>query len=325
MPRAPSPLPHATRGAALLTALLSVALIASLASTALWQQWRLTEVESSARTRMQSLWILGGALDWGRLILREDARQGGADHLGEPWAVPLKDARLSSFLAADKTVRADTVMLDAFLAGRIEDLQGRLNVRNLVDGGKVSPKDLQAFERLFELLDLPPQELARLALGLRAALQPVGEPGQSDAPLLPQRVDHLAWLGLSQASLDRLRPFVTWLPERTAVNLNTASAEVLSASASTLALAQARQLVEDRRRKPWQTLEDANRDMGARPVFQDSVHAVASRYFLVSGQLRQDLHLLQAQALVRRDGLNMRLLWRDVRALPPEALNSEQR
>lgn len=325
MRRAAACKPLAQSGAALLAALLSVALIASLASTALWQQWRLTEVESSARARMQSLWILSGALDWGRLILREDARQGGADHLGEPWAVPLKDARLSSFLAADKTIRSDTVMLDAFLAGRIEDLQGRLNVRNLIEDGKVSPADLLMFERLFELLDLPTQELARLAQGLRAAMQVQNQAVTGNAPLMPHRVDHMVWLGLSPASLQRLHPFITWLPVRTGVNLNTASAEVLSASTPALALAQARQLVEERRRKPWQSIDEANRDMGGQPVFKDQTHTLASRYFLVSGQMRQDSHLLQAQALVRRDGLNMRVLWRDVKALPPEQLGTTLR
>ena len=54
---------------------------------------------------MQSGWILTGALDWARLLLREDHMGSGAtaaDHLGEPWAVPLQEARLSSFLAADR-------------------------------------------------------------------------------------------------------------------------------------------------------------------------------------------------------------------------------
>ena len=71
-------------GAALLTAMLTVALVASMAAAALWQQWRGVEVEMAERTRTQSLWVLTGALDWARLILREDARAGGADHLGEP-------------------------------------------------------------------------------------------------------------------------------------------------------------------------------------------------------------------------------------------------
>ena len=90
-------------GAAILTAMLTVVLVATLAATALWQQWRGIEIEAAQRTRVQSAWVLTGALDWARLILREDARKGGADHLAEPWAVPLEQARLSTFLAADRS------------------------------------------------------------------------------------------------------------------------------------------------------------------------------------------------------------------------------
>ena len=89
------------RGAALLAAMLTVTLVATMAAAALWQQWRSVEIEAAERTRVQSAWLLTGALDWARLILREDARSGGADHLAEPWAVPLQEARLSSFLSKD--------------------------------------------------------------------------------------------------------------------------------------------------------------------------------------------------------------------------------
>ena len=91
-------------GAALLAAMLTVALVAAFAAAALWQQWRAVEIEAAERARLQSAWILTGALDWARLILREDARSGGADHLAEPWAVPLQEARLSTFLAANEGV-----------------------------------------------------------------------------------------------------------------------------------------------------------------------------------------------------------------------------
>ena len=87
--------------------MIIVALVATLAASMVWQQWRAIQVEAAERARTQSAWILAGALDWARLILREDAQDGrhdgtSVDHLGEPWAVPLAEARLSTFLAADK-------------------------------------------------------------------------------------------------------------------------------------------------------------------------------------------------------------------------------
>ncbi|HQS33035.1 MAG TPA: type II secretion system protein GspK, partial [Polaromonas sp.] len=71
-------------GAALLAAMLTVTLVATFAASALWQQWRSVEVETAERARVQAGWILTGALDWSRLILREDGRAGGADYLAEP-------------------------------------------------------------------------------------------------------------------------------------------------------------------------------------------------------------------------------------------------
>jgi general secretion pathway protein K len=97
--------PAAQGGAALLTAMLAVALVTTLASAALWQQWRQVEIETAERGRSQTSLMMTGALDWTRLILREDARANRndeTDHLGEVWAVPLAEARLSTFLAADR-------------------------------------------------------------------------------------------------------------------------------------------------------------------------------------------------------------------------------
>ena len=70
---------RAQGGAAILTAMLIVTLVASLSAAALWQHWRGVEVETAERGRLQSSWLLQGAQDWARLILREDARAGGTD------------------------------------------------------------------------------------------------------------------------------------------------------------------------------------------------------------------------------------------------------
>ena len=49
-------------------------------------------------------------------------RFGRIDHLGEPWATPLAEARLSTFLAADKDNNVDSGP-EAFLSGAISDAQ----------------------------------------------------------------------------------------------------------------------------------------------------------------------------------------------------------
>jgi len=307
--------PGRSQGAALLAAMLTVTLVATLAAAALWQQWRAVEIEAADRSRVQSGWILTGAVDWSRLILIEDARAGGADHLAEPWAVPLREARLSSFLAADRynTVTDSDAAMEAFLSGQISDQQGRLNVLNLIDGNKVSTRAMASFTKLFELLGLPPQQLTDLAENLRLASEAASDSksGQSTA-LMPQRLDQLVWMGLPPRTLAAITPFVTLLPVRTLLNVNTASAEAIYAAVPTLAMATAQKLVAERDRAHFRTLGDAIKYAPeiSNEANQDALN-VTSRFFEVQGRLRLDDTTFEEHSLLQRDGLDVKILWRE--------------
>lgn len=300
------------RGAALLAAMLTVTLVATLAAAALWQQWRSVEVETSERARVQAAWILVGALDWSRLILSEDGRSGGPDHLAEPWAVPLQEARLSTFLAAgdgDGVQDNTTDTRDAFLSGQIVDAQSRLNVMNLVDGDKVSATALVRFGRLFELLGLPRAQASVLA---NQMLRANSTSADDSAPLMPYRVDDLVWLGLPAPMVAVLAPYITVLPISTPVNLNTASAEVLYASGAADDLAAAQTLVAARQNTHFKNAKDALKlvsDGSDNPNIND--FAIASRYFEVRGRLRLEQTIVEERSLVQRDGNTVKTLWRE--------------
>ena len=299
-------------GAALLAAMLTVTLVATFAATALWQQWRSVEVEAAERTRIQSAWILIGALDWSRLILIEDSRAGGADHLAEPWAVPLEEARLSTFLAADRNVtQIDDAGggEEAFLSGQIIDLQSRLNLANLVSGDTVNEAALAQFERLFAQLGLPPAELTALVQALRQAQAPGNE--NTDAPLMPQSPSQLAWLGLAPRTLALLAPHITLLPERKPVNLNTAGAEVLMATLRGLDRAGADRIMAVRQMQPFRSVDDVKKLLGEQIEVSGSEHGVASSYFEVHGRLRMGPTVVQERSLVRRMGLEATTVWRE--------------
>ena len=313
------------RGAAILTAMLTVVLVATLASAMLWQQWRGVEVETAQRTRVQSIWVLTGALDWARLILREDARDGGADHLAEPWAVPLAPARLSTFLAAERgqALVADETDADqeAFLSGHIDDLQARLNLNNLLENNQIHEPTVTIWARLFKHLGLPESELQVLTQSLLRAYPAADKDKPAAArtasrPLQPQSVADLPWLGLSPATLRALAPFVTVLPVRTPVNLNTAEPEVLLASVTGLDMAQAQALVQARDKRHMETLMDAEQLVNNPKVrFDGNLHSVASRFFSVTGQLRLGANTVQEVSVLQRDGLDVKTLSRQREAL----------
>lgn len=304
------------RGAALLMAMLTVTLVASFAASSLWLQWRAVEIESADRARMQSGWLLTGALDWASLVLREDAMGQGADHLAEPWALPLQEVRLSSFLAQDRDNNAALTqgsLPEVFLSGRIEDMQSRLNLMNLVEGNAISEPDLKIFSKLFDLLGLPPGELQTLSGKLVLALnQASGQSAQSAAPLRPQRLAQLQSMGLSQTSMSRLEPFVTLLPLRTTLNLNTAPAEAIFSSVPGLSMEAAQRLVNARRLAHFRSLEEAHPLFGE---FSAQVnlyhHGVSTRFFLLSGRLRSDAGVLEERSLIRRDAARTQTVWRE--------------
>ena len=310
-PRHPArhPASHPARGAALLVAMVLLTVVATLASGMVWQQWKGVQVEASERARVQSGWILQGALDWARLILREDARSGRATSLNEPWATPLAEARLSTFLAVDQENNAEAGP-EAFLAGSISDAQARYNLRNLLVDGKVAPAQLALLQRLCASAGLAPDSAAQLANGWLAAHAAAPAAGstatQSNAPLPPQQLADLAWLGLDALTIERLASVLVLLPVRTPVNLNTASREVLAGVINGLDLGGADRLVLARQRQPFRTLEEAATVLGPGVPLVAGEVDVKSAFFEVRGRLRLEHRVLTEQTLIeRKTGLDV--------------------
>jgi general secretion pathway protein K len=310
------------RGAALLLALIIVALIATAAAGMVWQQTRAVNVEAAERARSQGAWILNAALDWARLILREDQRGGQQnnqphDTLGEPWAQPLAEARLSSFLAADKDNNADSD-LEAFISGGIEDAQSRFNLRGLVDAeGKVVPAQVKALQALAAAAGAPSDSAELIAAAMARALAPPPAAGTDNgqAPLKPSQVSDLAWLGIDAATLERLAPFIELLPTPTPVNLNTAPREVLVAAADGLDLGAAQRIVQARAREGFKTLAEAERLLASDFKFDPARASVSTSHFIVSGRLRLEDRVLEERSLLVRRDNRVDVLRRERRSL----------
>ena len=307
------------RGAALLAAMLTVTLVATLAASALWQQWRDVEIETSERARVQAAWMLSGALDWSRLILREDysanERSGKpTDNLSEPWAVPLQEARLSSFLAADQNNTASSTddSDDVFLSGSITDAQALFNLRSLVKESEkktIDPISLDILISLFKQLNLPESQAVLIANSMLAAL--VGDP--ANAPLLPQRLDEIAWFGVPPQTIQALAPYANILPQYTEVNFNTAPAPVLAAVMGSTASA-AQKVVTARSNAPFTDVNRAFASAGIEVV--SGVAAVKSDFFEVRGRLRLQQAVVEERSLVIRQGRVVQVVWRERGALP---------
>ena len=310
-------------GAALLTAMLIVTLVASLASAMVWRQYRAVQIEAAERARAQSAWILQGVLDWARLILREDARANlnePVDHLGEVWAVPLAEARLSTFLAADANNKDDSGP-EAFLSGSLQDAQAQYNLRNLLGGTEVPALEQRVLERLCDSVGAPPGSAQTLIRKLRLSADSKdggkdSSKGQTNAadnrnpPLPPRNLDQLAWFGLTPETIERLRPVLTLLPQPTPVNLNTAPREVIAALYDGMDLASAERLVRSRQTQPLRKLQDAASYFPSNANLSAERADVKSAFFIIKGRLRLDERVMEERALVQRRNLEMLVIER---------------
>lgn len=311
------------RGTALLLAMVILTLIATLAAGMIAQQQRAIAVEAAERARAQSGWVLVGALDWARLVLREDARSGSVDDLGEPWAVPLAEARLSTFLAADRQAPSAEDGPEAFLSGRVQDLQARYNLHNLLtDESKVDERERALLQRLCLLIGLPEGVADRIADGMAAA----AADGTDDAPLLPLTLDQLRWLGVEPETIAQLRPFAIILPGRTGVNVNTAPREVIAAAVEGLDLGGAERLVQRRMRTPYRSAAEITQDLPpGLPALPENRLAVGSRFFEVIGRLRLEERVFEERSVVERRaadrGGDIVPILRERRSIAPGSVN----
>jgi general secretion pathway protein K len=302
------------RGVALLMAMVILTIVATIAAGMVWQQNRSVQIEAAERARTQAAWILNGAIDWARLILREDFRadrergRGSSprpffDALGETWAQPLAEARLSSFLAADKDNTADAT-LELFLSGEIVDVQARYNLRNLFDpAGKPIAAERAALQRIADLAGAPGDTAERVVQALAAAWRPASEEQARTAPLPPTRIEELRFAGIEPAVVERLAPYVTLLPQRTWVNVNTAGAEVLAAAIDGLDLGTAERIISARKRKALGAIDSVEELQALLPpsVKPDPARVgFMTNWFEVRGRLRLEERVLEERSLVER-------------------------
>ncbi|MFG6446865.1 type II secretion system minor pseudopilin GspK [Roseateles sp. BYS180W] len=345
MMRAQTPPPRRQTGAALLLAMLIVTLVATMAGAMMWRQYRAVHIEAAERARAQAAWVLRGSLDWARMILREDAlnnRRENMDHLGEVWAVPLAEARLSTFLAGPEA-NTEAGAPEAFLSGSIEDAQSRYNLRNLMAPGENAEQELRIFTRLCELAGLPGSLAQQVSTQLRATdistPRPSGKgdtPAEAtappasletlraaaqlnpEAPLLPQRLEQLRWLGAPEAQIRRLAAWVTLLPQATPVNINTAPREVLAALFEGMDLSSAERLVQTRLRQPFKNLEEVSALL-PNITLKPERAAVNSSFFFVAGRLRLEQRVIEERSLIQRRNLDIVVVQRERISHAPHA------
>ena len=267
------------RGVAVVLAMGVVALAALAATAVMITQSTWARESELTVDHVQAQALIQAGVDWSRSVLSDDRRSNSVDHLGEPWALRLRPMPVEN----------------GELAGYIEDQQGLFNLNNLVTGGKVNLAQLAHFQRLLSLLQLPETLAGALVDWLDADSEPQPQGGAEDEAYLKLQPPYLVAnrplsdvvelalvRGFDDGVRARLRPFVTALPQFTAVNANTASPEVLAAVIEGLGLDGARAVVAQRSRAYFRDRSDFLRQLpnGALAATEDI--SFSSDYFMAT-------------------------------------------
>ncbi len=235
---------RSSRGVALITALLIMALIASMTYTLKWNNSLDIRRTGVMLNRDQAVQIAVGAESWMQTILRQDLEESDTDHLGEIWASDLPALPIDG----------------GEVYGEIQDLQGRFNINNLVgDDGNVDEEALEQFQRLLTALGLDPR-FAGIAADWIDADQDASFPdGAEDAiytgitppyraanQLISNAAELAALEGMDKATMDVLLPHIVALPGHTEINVNTATGAVLQSLDERISAADAERLIAER-------------------------------------------------------------------------------
>jgi general secretion pathway protein K len=298
---------HPQRGLALITAVLVMAIVATISTYLMFGQqvwWRQVE-NLFDRHRAESMRHAG--LEWIAVLLARDAKNNKTDHLGEEWAKTLPPLPFEG----------------GVMKAVISDAQARFNLNGLVRNGQPSAGDIGVFRRLLAALELDPAlaeavvdwidpdsltrpggaedtEYLSLPVPYRAANQPLTS------------VDELRLIkGFDAKAVEALRPHVVALPEPTAINANTASEIVLAALFPNLPPAGAQQIVAARDRQPFSDGAEISNHVPAGTGASQVTPSASTFYFLVQLDILYGRSHRSTLALIHRtaDGKAPRVLW----------------
>jgi len=236
------------RGVALITALLITALIASVATGLAWDNALDVRRTMVMLYRDQAIQVAVGSEGWVRTILRGDANQSQTDHLDEVWATDIP------------ALPIDSEAVQGQIYGKLEDLQGRFNVNNLIGtNGQLDQAFFDQYERLLAALGLDPalagatvdwldpDQTETIPDGAEDPIYTAYTPAYRTADSYISNITELSAInGMDRISFETLLPHVTALPGRTAVNVNTASVPVLQSLGPNIDVSTAEGLIQAR-------------------------------------------------------------------------------
>jgi general secretion pathway protein K len=278
------------QGAAILMAILTVALVAALASAIIAEHGAAIEQLGGRADQAQARWLARGAIDWARNVLEYRQQYAPFDARAGQWTTPVPPMPID----------------EGELSGGIEEVSSRFNINSLVSNGVVNASQQAVFLRLLVNLGLP-QNAANLLsdsiidwIDRDEAPRPNGAETSwytsHDKVILPPQTpllsinELMAVRGMTKELMVGLRRQIAAFPSsgNDPINPNFATAEVLAAYIDGLSLSSASQLARGPNDAPYKTVTEFTARLNAlQPVsggYNAAQFDVRSHYFLVTGR-----------------------------------------
>ncbi len=291
------------RGVALLTALLAVAIVTILAVELVTRQHMDVRRTQNLLARDQAYTYSLAVERWALSMLLEKRREEDTpvDHLNELWAEELTPPPFEG----------------AQMRLRMEDLQGRFNLNNLVaEPGADDETAVQRFSQLLLNLEVEPvfAQAATDWIDIAPDVRFPDGAGDDWYSRLnpPYRVANRPMVSATELRLvrevededwQRVAPYVTALPEPTPVNVNTAPPAVLRSLVPDLSEDAAESLAGDRPDDGWESVEDflAHPSLAGQDIDEGTL-SVASDYFLLRSEIDLGRVTLRNESVLYRQG-----------------------
>lgn len=262
-------------GTALVTAILIVALASLIAVSIMKQQHvDIRRAENMIKGDQAVLYLRAGE-NWVKQLLAEDLLKNKNDSLNDNWA------KIDSSLEID----------NGLMQIQVEDLQGYFNLNNLLDEkGGHSKIDIEYFRNLLVVLELDPELVQPVLDWIDADINISLPSGAEDQEYLalnqPYRTANAAFVsvselllvkGFTQATYNKLVPYISALPTRVDINVNTVSIPLLAAILQ-ISLTEAEAILQGRSEKSYQDIAEFRGEQALKGKKVEGV-GVASQFF----------------------------------------------
>jgi len=286
------------KGIALITVLLVLAVVTvALVSLSSDRQIDTRRTENQLRS-IQAWEYLHSLEAWAENQLIVDLEENPYDADSDLWSKPLPA----------------TAIPEGNLAANITELQGRINLNNLISEDKPSDEDVLRLKRLFGILGIKTEQVdvmldwidtdteIRYPNGAEdETYSRLSTPYRTANVLFSDVTELLRLQGFTEQDLKKMQPYVYVAKSYEPLNVNTANAVVLRCLADGIKKNQAESIFRAHG-KPFEKVDDFLKDEALADITINKKHlTVNSNHFLLSGQINMGKHSLTFQSQLTRN------------------------